>query len=628
MPAVAGAVRSGNRGRLHLTKVPETTGPWRARRRKHPREIRLPYLPKAADFGRDRGLSSVIPLIHAFRTLGAHFDQMLAAEFPVRSEISPHSGQVELTRSDEDADPRGPGRPPNPGRWELAATAFVASNYRSVQAFCSRFSGTGLWRECGFGDWEPDDRTVRLHFEEIEDNHCHAFAKVANAEIALAHSRDPRVGTTGFGDGTKWQSPALVKRVEPQGPEGRHWNTKNVLKRANEDDFQSLHEKESAEPEPEDDKPDEIAWADERGNLVAVESAASPIHIDELRGRQYFEINGVEYYADDVECGLRKVEKQPGNRVDVWFGGIAFSITDGFTGLRLSTQVFRADEQEFDHIPAAIEEIRDTLGAPPLILSVDRFSSIKDMYEYCAWRGIYLVAHYKGSRQKPERKDLRCDSFDEHQIPRCPHCGGEGDILGEGLGHYWEPGPEPREPRVRARCRNLESDECRAHPIFSVPCAVDYRMMTGLPLTTQLWHAVAERHGTWESIFGNDRDRSGFAGKDTTGMLARRGVAPQRLRGEISRMLDWFRLCLRQGWIEGWERQNPHEAIDLMADQVNHRGVVKYGIGKGRLARVMGARRRRGLNLPYGSVAERLGLVAPPADVEAGEPPPDADAPA
>ena len=66
-------------------------------------------------------------------------------------------------------------------------------------------------------------------------------------------------------------------------------------------------------------------------------------------------INDVEYHALDRSCGLRKMIKQPGNRVDVWFGGLALSLVDSFTGLRLSTQTFRADEQEYDHIPAAID---------------------------------------------------------------------------------------------------------------------------------------------------------------------------------------------------------------------------------------------------------------------------------
>ncbi len=632
VPAVAGSVWSGNRGRLKATKVPPTTGPWRRSRRKHPRDIRLWNQPKAADFARDRGLSSVLQLIRAFRTLGADYDRMLAAEFPGQVEVNPYGEIVPSWVVPGETGMLPPqarrGRPCGPGRWELAAMAFVASGYRSVQSFCNRLSGTGIWRECGFGDWEPDDRTVRIHLERMEDTQWKSFAKVANALIAHAHSCESRIAEVTFGDATKWQSPALVKRVEPLTGTGRTWSTKNVLKRASEADFQSLHEKESAAPEAEDDvnsdDPEEVAWADERGNVIALESPETPIRSEP--DRQYFVFNDVEYVALDPTAGLRKIVKQPGNRIDVWFGGYALSLVDGFTGLRLSTQVFRADEQEYDHIPVAIEEINDTLGRPPRVLSVDKFSSTKDMYEYCERRGIYLVGHYKGSQTKPDREHLRCDAFDEHQIPRCPHCGGESDILGTGLGHYWD--SETEEPRIRGRCLNRDSDECRRDDTFSLPCMTEPRMLTGLPLTTQLWHAVAERHGTWEAIFGNDRDRSSFAGKDTTGMLSRRGVPAQRLRGEISRMLDWFRVCLRHGWIEGWENLNENEPIDLMADRVDRRGVTKYGIGKGRLARVMGARRIRGLNLPYGSVAERLGLVPPSvraSDVpDGGEPPPDA----
>lgn len=300
-----------------------------------------------------------------------------------------------------------------------------------------------------------------------------------------------------------------------------------------------------------------------------------------------------------------------------------------YTGLRLSTQTFRADEQEYDHLPVAIEEINDTIGAPN-ILSVDSFSSIKDMYEYCARRGIHLVAPYKGTRGKPEREDIRLDEVDEHKIPRCPHCGGEGDILGPGLGHYWD---ENEEPRIRARCIQQGSDECRAHPIFSIACETEWRLLSGLPLTTQLYNAVAERHETFEMSFDADRDRHRLAGKDKSSILPRRGVPAQRLRAEIARLLDWFRASLWNGWIEGRHRVNQKEPVDLMGPHVNRHRQAKPGLGLNRLARIMGARRRRNLNFPYGPAAERLGLVPPrpappPEGGSGGDPPPDADAPA
>ena len=202
MPSVSGAVASGNRGRLARTKVPPTLGGSRRRNgRKSAKQIRLCYQPGAADFDTDRGLMGVIPIIRAFRTLGAEFDLMLASEFPGQVEIDPLTGNRRLAAPpmvDAAGNPAPPefGRPRTPGRWELAAVAFAATGYRSVQAFCTRWSGTGLWRECGFGDWEPDTRTVRLRFAEIENLHWEAFATVANALIARAHANEPRIGAT------------------------------------------------------------------------------------------------------------------------------------------------------------------------------------------------------------------------------------------------------------------------------------------------------------------------------------------------------------------------------------------------------------------------------------------------
>lgn len=137
---------------------------------------------------------------------------------------------------------------------------------------------------------------------------------------------------------------------------------------------------------------------------------------------------------------------------------------------------------------------------------------------------------------------------------------------------------------------------------------------------------MLERHETWESTFGNDRDRHGFAGKDTSAVLCRAGIATQRLRGEISRMLDWFRACLRNGWIEGWENRNTKQPIDLMEDHIGSRGRMRTGYGKRALARELRERRLRGLNLPYGPVAERLGLVPPPVPASDDEPDPPPEA--
>jgi hypothetical protein len=612
------------------------------------RDLRVWSQPGAADFSDDRGLVSVIGIIRLLRTLGAEFDRMLAAEFPGTIEINPCNGAVGPSVAQPEREGAAPtpgrGRPCLPGRWELAAVAFVASADDSVQSFCHRWSGSGLWRECGFGDWEPDERTVRLHFQELEEERWEAFGKVANGLIGRAKEREPRIGGVVIVDATKWQTPALVthactdparcewlreQNIRRRGSE-RTWRPRKTLPRASEADYQALHEKESADPELGDQDEEtgraEIEWVDESGNLIAIESAVEPLDIADSR-YQYFQFNGHTFKTLDKTSGLRKIVKQPGNRVEVWLGGLALAGIDAFTGLRLSGQTFRADEQEYDHIPAVIEEITDTLGVAPDIVSVDRFSSTRNMNEYCTRRGIYLVAPYKGVRQRPTREDMRCDLFDEHHVPRCPDCGGEADIISAGLGRYFD---DNGEPRIRGRCITRDSDECRDRDTFSIACEEEWRMLTGLPLTTQLWHAVAERHGTFEAVFGNDRDRHGFAGKDQSGRLSRRGVPAQRLRGEISRMLDWFRICLRHGWIDGWENRNPNVPVDLMADRVDRRGRRRSGLGGNALASVLRDRRDRGLNLPYGSVAERLGLIPPtqPLPPEAGEPPPDASAPA
>ncbi len=94
---------------------------------------------------------------------------------------------------------------------------------------------------------------------------------------------------------------------------------------------------------------------------------------------------------------------------------------------------------------------------------------------------------------------------------------------------------------------------------------------------------------SWRRI---EQLRAGFvddAECDGASGAARRG----RWR-RISRFVEWFRICLRHGWLGNHTKINERP--------------VRYRRGEKRLYRVLCERREQGINLPYGPAAHALVL--------------------
>jgi hypothetical protein len=89
----------------------------------------------------------------------------------------------------------------------------------------------------------------------------------------------------------------------------------------------------------------------------------------------------------------------------------------------------------------------------------------------------------------------------------------------------------------------------------------------------------------------------GAFGKDYANMPHRPGIGWARLRGEVSLLVNWFRLGLRLGAITGHDRiHNPKIQLRRAHD---------------RMMRALRYREASGIDLPYGKAAERLGLALP-----------------
>ena len=106
--------------------------------------------------------------------------------------------------------------------------------------------------------------------------------------------------------------------------------------------------------------------------------------------------------------------------------------------------------------------------------------------------------------------------------------------------------------------------------------------------------------------------------------LARRGVDAQELRAQGALMMQWFRISLRNAWLarpDGtlWHKLNQKPPVQLSGERRRADGSIRYGIGQAALQRVIDARHRNKLDLPYGEVARRKGYLPP----EPEPPPPE-----
>ncbi|MES1247174.1 MAG: hypothetical protein ABUS54_05830, partial [Actinomycetota bacterium] len=173
-----------------------------------------------------------------------------------------------------------------------------------------------------------------------------------------------------------------------------------------------------------------------------------------------------------------------------------------------------------------------------------------------------------------------------------------------GLGWYLD---NKDEPRIRFRCLTPVVSGCRKQQ--SIACSEEWRLLQPLNLKQPIYHALREIHFSFERIFGHWRARYGVYGKTSATALRRKGVEAQRLRAEAAVFLDWFRICLRHGFVGSWRTRNTCEAADITPK------------GSARLKNVLGKRRRHMLDLPYGAAAERLKLWKGPPDPPDGAPP-------
>jgi hypothetical protein len=585
--ALVGRRRLRAHGRLKEKKVPPRDGPISNRPGRHRRldqaELWI-YGEGVMEFSDSR--SELIPTLRLF--LQTDFARLLADETDAGRKPPEICGK--------------PGRPRMHGRWEYLYLAYVLSQKTAMQNFYNRTITDELLRLCGF-DHCPAYSELALRFKELEHKHWQAFRTTGQALVRFAKTKDEKVGDFWMVDGGEFLSNALLDHCCPDEQFCRAASARNHAK-GRTDCPQHL-------PRLDDDLIKEIRASDLRTALPEELDSdwVPPSVVESLRidGEfQYFNVNGHVYRSRDRECGLRKYSSGQSSYVHSWFGGSVLPAVDCRYGAPLAASAAAADEMEWDNLHDLFETVVEATGEVPIAVSGDALNGIRDWYEYLLRRGVMPVVPFRTRTNHRERESMRCDLYDEHHVPRCPGCGGEGIVDGREHGLFFT---RSGEPVIRFRCSLPQTRACEGR--HELPCETEWTMVTPLNQTHETYQAMRALHFGFERIFGNFRRRYSVGGKDKSSRLKRLGVEAQHLRVQAAVILDWFQIALRMGWISGGRKRFEGQER-------------RYG-GQGRAQRVLGTRVKRNLLTPYGQAWQRLKAERRTRRQAArGQPPPSA----
>jgi hypothetical protein len=179
------------------------------------------------------------------------------------------------------------------------------------------------------------------------------------------------------------------------------------------------------------------------------------------------------------------------------------------------------------------------------------------------------------------------DEVDHHGVPRCRHCGGNGDLSAAGVGFTITADDQPA---LRFRCMLGLTADCGG--VQQISCRIHPRLLVPLSRLSPQYHAMSIAGKHLGRVWGHWRRRYGVAGQEPDTRTYRRESVPcQRLRAQTARLIEWFRILLRLGWLAGrTSRRQTH---------------IKTIAGTRRLNNVLRARERHRLNVPFGRYAFR-----------------------
>jgi hypothetical protein len=553
------------------------------RKRRQRRNAEAFGLKGATEFSCDPVLSDPVAVVELFKRFAA------AACLELISATTPH-------RPDNQA-----GAPRMDGSWALVFLAHIMSGDPDWQHWYHRNTDPRLWRACGF-EQVPSFQTLYLRFAELEDpRYVAAFERAAYRFVRIAARNVPHAFDFVHIDGTPAHSHARLTHACPSEHfcRTRTGSAAKQLDRASDDAISSDRHERSAAPEPED--PD--APPDNRLFKLTDDEAVALGLPDRARS-QYFKFgaNGHIMRSRDRDVGVRMYSAGPRSKKKVWLGGYFLPAISDYFWAPFALHFFPADVQEHLGWPVLHRKAMTALNDDPdnpthRITGVvaDRAFTNKTFIAFNTHEGIASITPERtlpGGRAWETLRDVD-GRWDEHG-PRCRYCGGPAaPARGAGEGFAITGAGDPR---LSYRCHIGWTTDCQTK-LQTISCKREYRALLPIARTERVFHDLLASHGHFEGVFDSWRDRYGVSGTSNATRSKRRGsIAAQRLRGAAALLAEWFRICLRMGYVGNHAKRNRNQPERRTA-------------GARRLIKVREYRDRHGLHLPVGPRAQALGLT-------------------
>jgi hypothetical protein len=484
-----------------------------------------------------------------------------------------------------------------PGHWELAAVAFVASKHVDIQPWWDE-STDELWRECGF-EGKPPYMRVWRRLRELEAV-CEAFLDAAGKVIRQCRQHDSRVMAHVHFDFTEDEThAALIHDCQP-GEECayREATTRSGRRRAAPGAASHPQRVKTAVAR----KDREERNAEDPDTSVERDSESLPERVEIVqRGSRTIKRirqRGCWYRTRDLGAGIRAYTGERGAK-RFWHGYDSGKAIDHFTG-GVIPSVDDASTQECHLFPPLYDRVCELAGAAPQSAVGDKGFSVGPCFEHATRHGTAPVFPWRPSGGDFKRHDK--ETHDRHGVMRCKGCGGPMEQV-----RFSANGGRPR---LWFRCMVGVAPECVKEQTIS--CEADWRLLVPLSRLHPLYHELKESHGTYEGAHDYWRDRYKVAADEL-------GVRPKvvsldwhRLRANVACLIEWLRIGAKHGWL-GSARAAQRHAGERRFEEVGTRIAA-------RLAKM---RVRMGLAQPYGPKAAELGLgkVTPPSRRTRGAPP-------
>ncbi|MGO9976671.1 MAG: hypothetical protein ACLP01_28470 [Solirubrobacteraceae bacterium] len=556
----------------------------------------------ATEFSCDSVLSDPVQVIEMFKT----FAPRACLQLITATKVTREPGQAGAPRID--------------GSWALVFLAHVMTGIPDWQRWYINHQTSRIWDLCGFAK-RPSWATTYLRFRELEHpRYVAAFERAAAQFVRVAAHHVPHAFDFTHTDGSPTHSHVLLDHACPSKTycQTRTGRVPNQIARAGEESINDERHERSAQAEPEN--PD--APPDTNVHKLTDEEARA-LGLADWRHSHYYRFGerGHILRCRDKQAGVRMYKAGPRSKRKVWVGGYFLPIVSDFFWAPFAVNFFAADIQEHLGWPETYRKGMAALNDDPenpthQIVGVvaDRAFTNKTFIAHNTENGVASITPERGLPGGKEWKTLRDPEgrWDEHG-PRCRYCGGPpSPAAGPGEGFAITGSGDPR---LTFRCALGWHEECRTK-LQTISCRREYRALLPIGRQERIFHDMLGAHSHCEGIFDSWRDRYAVAGTSNATRSKRRdGIAAQTLRGAVALLAEWFRICVRQGYIGNHSRRNTSKP-------------VKRDGGAKRLIALRTYREREHLILPIGPMVDKLPFRKKTATPAAGNAPPGGPPPA